>query len=222
MKNIGHRGARGLAPENTLAGIRKALKHQVDAIEIDIRITKDHIPVLLHDEKTHDAGGQALLVREHAYADLLAHKPDMPTLTEAIAAINRQVPIIIEVKPHESTAPVIKVVKEFLEKGWQPADLVFISFDYRLLKELQQAFPKHRFIVDDMWSSVRAIWRAKQLGSKEISLYDRVIWSGFVRAVSARGYKLYSFPLNDVAKAKKWQKAGLYGVITDYPDRFEK
>ena len=222
MKIIGHRGAKGLAPENTLAGLEKALEHHADGIELDIRVTKDNIAVLLHDELASDAAGNKLRVRDHAYQELKAHKPDMPTLEEAITLVARKVPMAIELKPGEPTAPVIKVIRQFLTKGWQPADLAFISFDYRLLKELHAAFPDHLIIVDEMWSSIRATWRARRLGTKHISLYRPVLWTGFIKAVAKRGYHLYTFPLNDLAHAKRWEKAGLYAVITDYPDRFEK
>jgi hypothetical protein len=48
---IGHRGAAGLAPENTLASFKKAYELDVDMIEFDVRLTKDNIPVLMHDSR---------------------------------------------------------------------------------------------------------------------------------------------------------------------------
>ena len=50
MLTIGHRGARGIAPENTLKSIYKAIEHHADEVEIDLRVTKDHVPILFHDE----------------------------------------------------------------------------------------------------------------------------------------------------------------------------
>ena len=49
-KIIGHRGAAGLAPENTLSSIKKAYKSGLVFIEIDVKVTKDNIPILLHDD----------------------------------------------------------------------------------------------------------------------------------------------------------------------------
>ena len=50
MLRIGHRGARAYAPENTLASFKKALEIGVDAIELDVRKTKDNQIVVIHDE----------------------------------------------------------------------------------------------------------------------------------------------------------------------------
>ncbi len=48
-KLIGHRGVRDLAPENTLQSIKKAIELNIKWVEIDVKISKDHIPFLLHD-----------------------------------------------------------------------------------------------------------------------------------------------------------------------------
>lgn len=221
MKIIGHRGARGLAPENTVEGLKKALEHHVDAVEVDVRITADGVAVLLHDAEASDPAGDKLLVRGHTLKELQAHKPNMPTLEEALRFVARRVPVIIELKPNEPTEPVIDVVRQLLAEGWQTEDLAFISFDYRILKVFRREFPEHLLIVDEMWSGIRATSRARRLGSKDISLYTPFLWTGFVRAVSSRGYRLYSFPLNDTKKSRRWQKAGFYGAITDFPDLFE-
>jgi len=221
MKIIGHRGARGLAPENTLLGLEKALAHGADALEIDVRIAKDGTAVLVHNRIIEDAEGNTLQVHLHTYEELKAHKPDLPTLTEALELVNQRVPVIIEIKPKEPTHEVIRIVHSFMDRGWGPADLLFVSFDYRILKELHTAFPAHTIIVDEIWSGVRAASRARRLDSRDISIYAPFIWGGFIRAFTRRGYRLYAFPMNDPKKARKWAKLGFYAAITDYPDRFE-
>jgi glycerophosphoryl diester phosphodiesterase len=57
MKIVGHRGAGGLAPENTIAGINKALEHGVYAIEFDLRVTQDGVVILHHNRHLTDPGG---------------------------------------------------------------------------------------------------------------------------------------------------------------------
>jgi glycerophosphoryl diester phosphodiesterase len=222
MKVIGHRGARGLAPENTIEGITMGLEHGVDAIEIDVRITKDNIVVLNHDRYINNLFRGKLLIHDHSYAELLQNKSDIPTLDQAIRFIDRRVQIIIEIKPNVPLKPVIDVIKSVVDDGWTPDDLAFVSFDYKILKQLKSAFPQHQIIIDEMWSGLRALSRAKRLGSKDISLYNPVIWPGFIRLVNNLGYRLYSFPQNDREQAMKWHKIGYYGAITDRPDLFQK
>ena len=62
-KLIGHRGVRDLAPENTLQSIKKAIELNIKWVEIDVKISKDHIPFLLHDsslERTTSGNGSPL------------------------------------------------------------------------------------------------------------------------------------------------------------------
>src|SRR5262245_47667531 len=49
VRIVGHRGARGVAPENTLAGLRRGIADGADALEFDVRVLRDGTPVLLHD-----------------------------------------------------------------------------------------------------------------------------------------------------------------------------
>lgn len=58
MLVIGHRGAAGLAPENTLVGVEKAIEAKVDGIEFDIRSTKDGKLVALHDSSLYRITGK--------------------------------------------------------------------------------------------------------------------------------------------------------------------
>ncbi|MEJ0073574.1 MAG: glycerophosphodiester phosphodiesterase [Candidatus Saccharibacteria bacterium] len=221
IKIIGHRGARGLAPENTLAGLEKGLEHHVDQLEIDVRMTKDGVAVLHHNAELEE-GGTKLRIRDRTYEQLKAGKSDLATLAEAIAFVKRRVPIIIEVSPRNR--PQRRSQSSAASSGKAGSRRISRSshFDFPILKELHAAFPEHTMIVDEMWSGVRATWRARRLGSKEISLYTPILWTGFIRMVSRRGYHVYAFPLNDPAKARKWAKAGFYGAVTDFPDRFEQ
>jgi glycerophosphoryl diester phosphodiesterase len=101
MKIIGHRGAAGLALENTLESIRSAVSAGVDAIEIDVRLTKDKHLVLSHDGHTKRVSPSRLVVHETHLQDLQALKlhngKRMPTLKEAMRIIG-DTPLIIEAK----------------------------------------------------------------------------------------------------------------------------
>jgi glycerophosphoryl diester phosphodiesterase len=221
MKIIGHRGAKGLAPENTLASFNKALEHDVDEIELDARVTRDGQVILCHEPVLEDASGNKLKIHDSTYSELKRHKPDLTTLDEAITTINKQVPIMIEVKPGEPVVPIAAVVQAALNSGWQSKDFSFVSFSYPILKKLHREFPDIEMVVDETWSGIRATHRARRLGTKRINLYKLWVWSGFIARVSRAGYQLAVFPLNDIEKARRWQKHGLAAVITDYPDRFE-
>jgi glycerophosphoryl diester phosphodiesterase len=221
MKIIGHRGAKGLAPENTLASFAKALEHNVDEIEFDVRITKDNVAIMEHGKWLHNQAGERFRVRDFTFAELRKHKPELPTLEEAIKAVNRAVPLYIEVKPKEPTQPVIDCVQKLLHEGWQPTDFRFGSFDSKVLQSLHHALPEVPLIVIGGWSGIRTASRARRLGATRISMNQRWIWSGYVRAVSRGGYELYTYTLNNPRKARRLARYGLYGAVTDYPDIYE-
>lgn len=221
---IGHRGARGLAPENTLASLQIALDYQVHEIEIDVRVTKDGICVLNHDPYLHDASGgkmRAIRIADYTYAQLRQHRPDLLTLEDAITAVGRKVPLVIEIKPQVSSTALITTLGSFLQKGWQPHDFLVASFSQRALQQVHRSLPQLELVVNERVSGMRATWRAKRLGTTRIALNHHNIWWGFVQAMHRRGYRLTTFSLNDPKKSARWTKHGLYGVITDFPDRFK-
>ena len=225
MLVIGHRGARGLAPENTLASFKEALAAGVHEIELDVRVTKDGICVLNHDPYLHDASGGKLrhiLVHQHTLAELYKQRPDLTTLEEAIRLIKHRVPIVIEVKPRVPTAEVIAVVRHFLADGWKPADFLFASFRQHILRDLHAAVPSIETVVLARVSGVRARWRARQLDTKRLAFNHHNLWWGFIAAMHKKGYKITTYSLNDPVKAARWKRYGLYGTITDFPDRFKK
>ncbi len=217
-KIIGHRGARGLAPENTLAAIDKALANGADMIEIDVRVSSDGVPVLSHGKSL--AGHPRLHIREHSYQALQAARPDLPTLDEAVRHVKRRVPLMLEVKPGVAIGPFVATLRDALRDGWQPNDFLLGSKSQRILVALHHALPAIDKVVIERFLSVRAVSRAKQVGTRTLAMNQHFVWFGFVSAMHRRGYKLFVYTLNNPAKAKRWQRRGLAGVVTDHPELF--
>ena len=78
MKIIGHRGARHVAPENTVAALKHALKAGVDEIEIDVRVTKDG-HVILHHNPVMKMNGKNYATNAHTLQELRTQKSDLTT-----------------------------------------------------------------------------------------------------------------------------------------------
>lgn len=222
MKIIGHRGARGLAPENTIASFRKALEHNVDEIEFDLRVTKDKVVIVNHNPYLTDAGGNKLTVQKYTYKQLLEHKTDLPEFEAAARYINRRVPMYIEVKERVDIKPIVTIINKLLNDGWQASDLLLGSKSQITLKALHKELPHIQKIVIERWSAIKAHIRARQVNTKRLSMNHHVMWGGLIAAITRRGWEIYPYTLNDVQKFKRWQKYGLQGTITDFPDRFEK
>jgi glycerophosphoryl diester phosphodiesterase len=222
MLVIGHRGARGLAPENTVASLKKALEHKVDEVEFDLRVTRDGIVVLHHNRDVVDPNGQRRQIARHSYKELLDHKKDLATFSEALDAIGHEAKLYIEVKPGEPIKPIVAILRDYLSKGWKKEDIYLASFSIKTLVALHEALPDLTLIVNETWSGVRATHRARKLGTKRLSMSEKWLWSGFIRATSHSGYKLVAYTVNSPKRARRWERSGLYGVVTDYPDRFQR
>lgn len=226
MKIIGHRGARGIAPENTLAAFQKAIDCGVDMIETDVRLSKDGQLVIAHDDHYKLPDKQKLVVADTDYEALKQHNDAIVTLDEALSFVNRRVRMMVEVKPGVPVEPVIELIGRYLEKGWQPEDFMFNSAHFEILKALQQAFPQIERIIQGNWSGMRVQYLARKLDTSYILLDQRYLWWGYVYLASRR-YKLVTYtymwwdydPI-DHFKAKRWERFGLWGVVTDYPDRY--
>lgn len=220
MKIIGHRGARGLAPENTLAALQKGLEHHVDMLEFDLRVTKDGVPVLHHDAELTDPNGDKHIIARTDYATLKDHKKDLATFEEALEMVGRKVPLYIEVKPGVTPEPIINIIKNYYNllssKTW------IGSFDQEILLTMQKELPEIPKVVIEKWSGVRATHRARQLGTQHIIMNQRWLWWGFIHQMSRHGYKLGAYTVNNPRQAARWQRHGLRAIVTDYPDRFDK
>jgi len=222
---IGHRGARGLAPENTIAALQAGLDAGVDMLEIDVRVTRDGVPVLHHNKCLQNALGKRIGGKAIAFctlAELRALRPDLATLEQAITFVEHRVPLMIEVKPHVDIQPIVAVVTKTFSKGTRATDLLWASFSQKTLRGLHTAVPELETIVLEHWSGVRASYRARQLNTKRLAMNRRFLWWFFIRQMAKSGYQLSAYTLNNPAKAARWEKDGLYGVITDYPDRFRR
>lgn len=222
MKIIGHRGARGLAPENTIAALQKGLKHHVDMLEFDLRVTKDGVVILHHDAALTDPGGNQLVIAETDYAVLKKHKPDLSTFAEVLDATGHTVPLYAEVKGGVPIQPIVKVIESYLGKGWANDYFLLGSKSQETLRQLHKALPGIKKIVIEPWSGVRAHRRAREVNASIIAMNQLWLWWGFIRGFKKSDKQLFAYTLNDPKKARRWAKWGLAGVITDYPDRFEK
>ncbi len=221
MKIVGHRGARGLAQENTIDGLQKALDCQVDEIEVDVRVSGDGIPLLCHDRTLLRVAGLQKMIADCTYQELKSAKPDLCTLEDAIRYLNRRVPLLIEVKPREPTRPIVEVIERMKSEGWKENDFLLASYSQRTLVKLHAALPGVQKVINARWLSFWARRRAKQVGTRRLTMNQHFVWFGFVRAMS-RDYELIPYTMNDPAKVRRWQRHGLAGCVTDNPELFRR
>ena len=240
-----HRGAGKLAPENTLAAIRRGHAMGFRAIEIDARLSRDEVPVVIHDrtlERTTDGAGA---VAETMAADIARldagnwFAPEyrgerVPTLAEVIAWCRAQgVWMNLEIKRYaDQNARIGEVVActaarcygDLLRPGGDRAENVVVqapllsSFGRDALLAARRAAPDlpRGYLVD----AVPANWRdeLEKMGCVSLHTDHETLTRDKARAVKEAGYWLFCYTVNDAARARRLRSWGVDAFCTDRID----
>lgn len=229
---IGHRGAARHAPENTLAGLRKAAEHGAPWVEVDVMLTADGTAVLHHDETLERITGLSRPMAELGYDELAAldagswfgaafAEEPVPTLEEALACLAELgLGLNLEVKPTPGReAETAKVAARILQRSW-PVDLpppLISSFkraSLAAMKSAAPAFPRGLLV-----EALPEDWReaAAELGCVTLHLDHEALTPSVVEAVKASGLGLAAYTVNDPAEAVRLRTWGVDAIITDDP-----
>lgn len=164
MKIIGHRGAAGLALENTVSAIQAGVQAGVDAIEIDVRATKDNRLVLSHDASLERTHGMARKIRHMHSDEVSAVRSDqghhVATLAEAVDAAN-VTPLFIEGKSGDWVEPLVVFLQAHPKVAQRST---VISFNRDELALFHQRMPQVRVLVLELQNAFDAIAAARLYG----------------------------------------------------------
>jgi glycerophosphoryl diester phosphodiesterase len=225
----GHRGASGMAPENTLAAFRKAIELGADYSELDVQLTKDDQVVLLHDETldrtTTGTGG----VREYTLAELKKldagsyFSPEfageqMPTLGEVIRFVKGKMKLDIEIKISGDEPGIVQKVIDIVRSEGFTSDCMITSFDQATVEEVKHIAPELMtgLIINEYKNDNEFKGNWDVLGVK-YTLVDK----DFVKKAEAANKPIHVYTVNDVETMKKLIELRVAGIITNYPNRLK-
>ncbi len=238
VRVLGHRGASGEAPENTLAAFARAAELGV-GFELDVTLCATGEVVVLHDDtvdRTTDGSGAARALSLEALRELDAGAwfgaehlgQRVPTLDEVLTAFAGRVPINIELKTtDERDALAAAVVRSVLAAG--AVDSVFVtSFDPYLLEAVAARAPELRrgqitatFRDADLSPvqklALRGMWLNGRSQPDLISMEHVRLTRRRVRRLKRRGYTVLAWTVNDLAEVDRLLALGVDGVMTDDP-----
>lgn len=234
VKVIGHKGASGYAPENTKASLMKAIELGVDAIEVDIRLTKDNNLVVFHDPYLDKITGHAGAITDKMTKDL--EELDVGswfdprfkgerilTLEEAMNLVLDKADLIIELKRPRSDGERYKGFEErvldLLSRKKAKERILISSFDHYSLKELKELDPSLRIgmLFSANWLN---LWDEVELLKPEaIHPHWAFTTREMVEEAHNRGITINSWVVNEESRMRKLIDLGVDGIITDYPDR---
>ncbi len=231
---IGHRGAKGHAPENTIAGLRKAAELGARWVEFDAKLTADGEAILMHDEtlrRTTDGRGA---VAAKTLSDLrtldagIWFAPEfagerIPTLDEAMEFLARHgMGANVEIKPCPGRdAETGAVVARILADRWCTGPVVPLisSFSAQALAAARAAAPDlPRGLLTELFP---ADWAARLAALDCVAFHPHHarLNADRARAIRDAGYRILTYTVNDPARARALLSWGVSSVITDYPER---
>lgn len=231
---IGHRGAATHALENTLAGLRRARSDGATWVEFDVKLTADHIPILMHDEtleRTTSGRGRVADMPSSELKTLSAAKASgpeydgelIPTFQDALdLLVELGLGANVEIKPcpgrvHDTTA----ITLDYLLARWPSASPwpLISSFSDDALESarvISGAIPRGLLM-----TSLTRDWRerAERLGCSTIHLDHRSLDENTVNALSGQPWPIVAYTVNDVERARDLLTMGVRAVITDDPGK---
>ena len=221
-----HAACRGHAPENTLAGIHTALELGADAIEIDVRCTRDGTPVLLHDatvDRTTDGSGElsSLSLRQVRRLDAGAGER-IPTLREVLRAVDGRALLVLEVKPPGIEQEMLAVVRRARALEWCAVHS-FLPKVVERTRTLESKMPcslltSGRDVKD--WGRLFSF--ALSLGAQGVALHHSAITPDLVRQARLRNLRCSTWTANRRADVRRVAAAGVDAITSDYPDRVRR
>lgn len=242
-KIVAHRGGGTLAPENTLAALRCGLEHGFHAVEFDVMLSQDGIPVLMHDEMlgrtVRGVGSVAECTAEELalmdagawLAPEFAGEP-VPTFEQALHFCHKkEIWMNVEIKPvpgfeKETGRVVAELAQRLLAAeislhvpGVNDDTLpLFASFSFDALLAAKEAAPEipRAFLVD----VIPADWqqRLQQLGAIALHTNQKNLTQEQAQAVKRAGYGLFCYTVNDPVRAREILAWGVDGFCTDRID----
>lgn len=221
---IGHRGARGHAPENTLLALDTGIRLGAHWLEFDVQLHESGALLVFHDlslERTTNGFG-SLAGKSFDELRLLdaGEGQQIPTLEEALDLIEQQAGVNIELKTADGTGEAVAgVVRNYLAAGWPPEKFLVSSFHLPELWEFKQLAPE--IPVGALICGVPLDWAgcAVELGASALNISSEFVDVRLLADAHAHGIKVNVYTVNDPAEMRALRALGVDGVFTDYPDR---
>lgn len=218
---IGHRGARGHEPENTLRSIRRALELGADGVEVDVYFSGGNL-VVIHDETLERTTNGTGRVEEKSFDYLRSldagRGEKIPALREVFDAVDRRAFVNIELKGRRTAEPVAGLIAEYVDRhGWSREDFLVSSFDHEELGKLAGRGIRLGVLFTKPPPDSIAI--AKSLGAHSVHIASRFAGREFVEEAHAGGLRVFVYTVNSAAAIARMRRFGTDGVFTDYPDR---
>ena len=228
---IGHRGASGEAPENTMASFRLAVEQGADILETDVHLSADGVPVVIHDHTLDRTTNGHGLVARHTLAQIQALDAGswyskeyagerIPTLDDLIRWASGKTLLAIEIKLGPIYYPDIEnKIVELLRRRDMVESAVIISFDHRSIRKLKHLCPEVACGVLFACTPVRASSLAIESRADALLPHWSNLTKEMVEEAHADNLAVAPWCVDDELEMKWVLSMGVDAVATNYPGR---
>lgn len=232
VTNIAHRGFSGRYPENTMLAFEKALELGVDAIEIDVQLSRDGKIVVFHDEELQSITGVQGLVKDRSFAELRQLDASgkykgsfgiqaIPTLADYFNLVSSTgIITFLELKNGVITYPGIEErVAECIREYRLESKVILFSANHHSVKRFGELMPEVRLLFPfDMWFYDYGAY-CRRLGVDACMPYSRSLTPEVVREIRAHDVSIYPWSVDETEEMVEMLALGVDGMVTNYPDR---
>ncbi|RKS01492.1 glycerophosphodiester phosphodiesterase family protein [Flavobacterium sp. 102] len=214
MLKIGHRGAKGHADENTLDSFQKAIDLGVDMIELDIQLSIDKVPMVIHDTTVDRTTSSIGLVTDYSAKEL--RKLGIPTLRDVFELVHNQCEINIEIKVFSATQGVLDLIDQNI---FDKNKILISSFDWNALQEVRFHDEDIRIGVLTETDLDLALAFAKFIKAYSIHPYYHLITAENIQKIKEKHFKVFPWTINEPTAITFVKSLNVDGIITDFPER---
>ncbi|GAA0368447.1 glycerophosphodiester phosphodiesterase [Bacillus horti] len=229
---IAHRGSKGTHPENTMVAFLEALEVGAEGIELDVHLSKDGIPVVIHDETLERTTNGKGWVKDYTVEELKCfeasaefgaeHKEaTIPTLEETLEWLaSTQLLLNIELKNGLLPYPTMEEkIVELVNKYSLEERIIFSSFNHYSLVKLHQLQPEIETAILFMEGLYEPWNYAKSIGAKGLHCYLPVAQPLLLQRAREEGTPVRPFTVNEEAHIRALIQGGSSAIITDFPEK---
>ena len=216
---IGHRGAKGYEPENTLLSFEKAIQLGCDYVELDVHLADEELFVI-HDSSvdrtTNGSGKISELTREQIKSLDAGNDQKIPTLTEVLELIDGRCGVNIELKGPGTAEPVSDLLTSLHKRSLLSFPLVISSFDHKELGLASKKFRRGILFdkIPDDWIEL-----AKNYSAWSVNLAFKEVSPDIIQTAHINGIQVLAYTVNDPRDIAKLASLGVDGIFSDFPDR---
>ena len=233
---IAHRGASAYAPENTHSAFKLAIEMEAEMIELDLLLSGDGIPVVIHEEELKRTTGIDGIVGDYTLAQLRGldtgkwfsddfKGEPFPTLEEVLAYSKGKIAVNIEIK-HESVTNeveggIVDKTLALVKAAGMENEVIFSSFDYRVMEHLNilaPNIPKALLYESEQSGDLLPSQLVEKYAVDAFNCSYRLLSEEWIEDLNSNNIPFFIYTVNDESLMKQIIEAGAKGIFSDKPD----